>query len=120
MKSTDKKHFERIIWLGQAPANKAREQLLAQLLVFLGYEGELAKEYMPGAARQLVLGNAEDFAADWPKPDGHQLFLGLFSSQYPNSESLLSNFNGSKVSFYINETVRLAEIEEYLEDLLVS
>jgi hypothetical protein len=120
MKSTHKKHFDRVVWRGSAPSNKAREGLLSQLLVFLGYEAGLNSETDLQALRQLVLGNAEDFSSNWPKPDGTRLYVGLLCSAHPKSDTLLAEFNGNLVSFYINEKTSINEIEEFLEDLLMS
>lgn len=120
MKSTHKKHFDRVVWRGAAPSNKAREGLLSQLLVFLGHEGRIEAELDPVATRQLILGNIEDFTTNWPRVDGSSLYVGLFCSTYPKSDTLVTEFDGNLVSFYINEKTSIKEIEELLEDLLNS
>jgi len=124
MKSKQSPHFsgtfDSVIWRGAAPLNKAREALLAQLCLFLGYEGKVADELSPTAQRQLVLGNAEEHDATWPKADGRSLYVGLFTKRYPDSETLLKNYEDNLVSFYINENIELSEVEEFLSDLLKS
>lgn len=124
MKSKQSPHFsgtfDSVVWRGNAPLNKAREALLAQLRLFLGYEGELASDLSPAAQRQLVLGNAEDHDASWPKADGKYLYVGLFTKRYPDSEILLKNYEENLVSFYLHENIQLSEVDEFLSDLLKS
>ncbi len=124
MKSKQSPHFsgtfDSVIWRGSAPLNKAREALLAQLCLFLGYEAELASDLSPIAQRQLVLGNAEEHDATWPKADGKSLYVGLFTKQLPDSETLLKNYEDNLVSFYLHEKIQLTEVDEFLSDLLKS
>ncbi|MEZ4815390.1 MAG: hypothetical protein R3A80_09340 [Bdellovibrionota bacterium] len=118
MKSNKTPHFERLIWKGMPPSNKAREAQLAQLCEFLGYEGSLESELSEGANRQLMLGNLEDYDPSWPRADSKSLYVGLFCDKYPHSADLLKSYEENQVTFYLNEKTDLQNLSEFLSDLL--
>ena len=120
--------FEKVLWLGPAPSNKAREALLANLLKFLGLEQgiEYKKLGDPIATlpqqKTLYLGNFEDFVASssWPESDSKLSFLGLFVKHVPESTVLLTHYQNKELSFLLGEQTQVSDLKEALEDLLKS
>ncbi len=125
---SSKTAFEKVLWLGPAPSNKARKALLADLLKFLNLEQsieyrELGESYAtPPSQKTLFLGNFEDFIAssNWPESDSKQSFLGLFVKDVPASTSLLTFYQKKALSFIVGEQSQLVDLHEALDDLLRS
>jgi hypothetical protein len=117
MKSTVEIPFDRVVWMGQPPSNKAREAQLQNLLEFLG----LQLQADGPSTKKLIVGNLEDWkATTWPVADAVTIYIGLFFKTPPDSAEILSAFEKNQITFLWNESARLEEILEPLEDLLKS
>lgn len=114
--------FDRVLWLGPLPKNSRREGLLRDLCQLLEFQGPTGNTFGPAAGvRQLALGNFEDWQQNsnaWPKPDGVEVYVGVFFTEPPSSGELLRLYDESHLSFILCDDAQVADLREALDDLL--
>lgn len=115
-----KSPFDKVIWMGKAPSNKAREARVQDLCAFLVQGlGEVGPSDQ-AASQKLIVGNLEDWTTDWPEADAVNTFVGLYFETPPNSHEILSAFENKKITYLWNEKSPIENILEPLSDLLKS